>query len=615
MKTNIFIFTTLFISLIFSGCKNDMSENLDQYATILYFRNNGLREITLYNTSTEIDYEMVIIKAGYNTKSTPSVFVELMSNVQLDVYNDENYTDYFLMPQDCYTIKSNSQIDFQSSQQNSNMKLSFNMKKLLALDNSKEYVIPFKLIGDIGVEVNPKKNVTFIKPIISIPNLSFGKFKDNSIVDESSENIFSTTLPVVLPIENIWEFDVTLETSQDILNKYNEENGTAYRLMPKKAYSYDPLVKFIPGTSAPMVNISVDKSQLGYGKFAIPIKISSCSSEAFAIDETKDTYVLLYTYTSTEKAKLIKVNLSDSKIKSNAGSNSASNGYDKMIDGNVNTYFKSKADWPSNVYIDFELPTDCNKFFFNFTSPPNTGDGIKGNAKGLKIYTSADGINYSQLDNITDGLLTGNLEEYESNIYSSVQKFRFVRIESTGNNDPSQPNYISLAEFEIYADLPLWGDLHKYPLTTSMLSAVGSAGPGEGWDNNDYINKERMLDGNTSTYFQTKWNYDGSSGAPDLKIELPQPCSVFGFKFMGYNNKSFEACPTKMDISVSIDGSTWTSLLVTTDNLPVTTAKPWYTSPIFYIPLGKYKYIRIQTLGTPSNLKFYAFVEFELWTL
>lgn len=90
MKNNIFKIIIFFLALVSLGaCDDGCEDYLDQYESILYFKNNGEQHVTIYDTSNEASCEFTVIRAGYNSKKYSTVDVSVLDAVNIQIYNAE----------------------------------------------------------------------------------------------------------------------------------------------------------------------------------------------------------------------------------------------------------------------------------------------------------------------------------------------------------------------------------------------------------------------------------------------------------------------------------------------------------------------------------------------
>ena len=146
MKNNIFKIIIFFLALVSLGaCDDGCEDYLDQYESILYFKNNGEQHVTIYDTSNEASCEFTVIRAGYNSKKYSTVDVSVLDAVNIQIYNAENETDYKLLPDNCFKLETPT-LAFEDTDNHKKVKAFFYIDKI------KEWTIKDLLTHTTGYE-------------------------------------------------------------------------------------------------------------------------------------------------------------------------------------------------------------------------------------------------------------------------------------------------------------------------------------------------------------------------------------------------------------------------------------------------------------------------------
>lgn len=136
MKNNIFKIIIFFLALVSLGaCDDGCEDYLDQYESILYFKNNGEQHVTIYDTSNEASCEFTVIRAGYNSKKYSTVDVSVLDAVNIQIYNAENETDYKLLPDNCFKLETPT-LAFEDTDNHKKVKAFFYIDKIKELDKA-----------------------------------------------------------------------------------------------------------------------------------------------------------------------------------------------------------------------------------------------------------------------------------------------------------------------------------------------------------------------------------------------------------------------------------------------------------------------------------------------
>ncbi|MEG0887869.1 MAG: DUF1735 domain-containing protein [Bacteroides sp.] len=434
-KNRLFIGLAAMLLLTQAGCDDSKGEFLEDFSTILYFKNSGETPLTLYKTGENTDYSIVVNKAGSDLSAITDVSVGIMDQASLAVYNAEHGTTYREMPTDCYTFQS-GKLQFASSETHKNMKLTLITTEIDKLEPSEgTYVIPFEMYGSPD-SINSRKNVLFINPKVVIPEIYFKKtgYQMNTISDEGAAQI-SLTLPLVLPLENKWNFNCTVGINETLLNDYNKENEVDYSLLPLTAYTMnkDGVVAFEPGGASSELTININRSGLSYGNYVLPLQLNSCSHPTFLIDPTQNTCLFGVSYVP-EESKLSQVALKESMIgifpdPTNEGSIA------EMIDGKADTYYHSnwEGKYPLPHHIDLRLSKESNAFIFEYQTRHDTNNGTP---QLISIYGSMDGVTFKKITTISENLPTEVGQKYKSPVLVG-KPFKVLRIsvEKTPNGN------------------------------------------------------------------------------------------------------------------------------------------------------------------------------------
>ena len=170
MKNNIFKIIIFFLALVSLGaCDDGCEDYLDQYESILYFKNNGEQHVTIYDTSNEASCEFTVIRACYNSKKYSTVDVSVLDAVNIQIYNAENETDYKLLPDNCFKLETPT-LAFEDTDNHKKVKAFFYIDKIKELDEA-NYILPLVLNNSSDDKILIKgKYLLFriLSPLISI---------------------------------------------------------------------------------------------------------------------------------------------------------------------------------------------------------------------------------------------------------------------------------------------------------------------------------------------------------------------------------------------------------------------------------------------------------------
>ena len=105
MRKNILLvsFVSAFL-LTQTACEDGKDEFLDDFSTILYFRNSGEIPVSVYNTGEDANYQVVINKGGSELNAVTEVSIGTMDDATLAIYNAEEGVKYKAIPATCYEL-------------------------------------------------------------------------------------------------------------------------------------------------------------------------------------------------------------------------------------------------------------------------------------------------------------------------------------------------------------------------------------------------------------------------------------------------------------------------------------------------------------------------------
>lgn len=148
---------------------------------------------------------------------------------------------------------------------------------------------------------------------------------------------------------------------------------------------------------------------------------------------------------------------------------------------------------------------------------------------------------------------------------------------------------------------------NKFPLVASMLS-TNAQQPDEGPIAN-------LVDGNTQSYFHTKWaGGNGGVTAPHyFEVRFNEPITTCRFRHTTRHNNN-NGAPQIAEIRVSSDGNSWTTLKRIENGMP-SAAHQEYVSEVMKsaTPFTHLRYVVMKTT-TGDAPRFFALGEFEFFT-
>ena len=273
--------------LLLAGCDiSNRDNNLSE--SLVYFINEGENNIVLYNTGEDFTYTMPIFKSGLLNEEAN---VELLVNSKLiEQYNKENNTTSELLPAEYYQIEKSKQT-MDHSQQKANFQVVFKTSLLNENPNRDRFILPLLLTSEGEVEINQNKNIVYIAPVVKPATLGFNCENTlQTVIPTTATGKIEVELPIGTPFDNKWNIDFTASFDQALLDQWNEENGVDYHMPVEGSYELVGDQKLVAGKNSQTLKLVIDKDKLGYGWFAVPIRLSNPSK--FEIDEERSTCVV-----------------------------------------------------------------------------------------------------------------------------------------------------------------------------------------------------------------------------------------------------------------------------------------------------------------------------------
>lgn len=429
MKSKIFSILVV-VLLTLSSCLDDGAMNdMDQYKTIVYFPNSGLAKVTLYKTGVNSIYDLNVYKAGYDTKAQPEVSVKQLNQAELDVYNELNKTNYVLLPDYSYILKSELNFQFSTEELRKSIKIEFDTDTINALDRNllKVSVLAFELSSSTD-SVNADKRLIIVNPEVVTPVISFqnsGNLVYDPTPDQDEPIAFNSFLR--LPVTSLWDFSVEIEVDETVISKYNKDNNTQYGLLPALAYSLPSSINFSKGDIIKNIGLNVDLQKIKLGYYILPVKIKSTDMQGLQIDSSFQYIVLNY---QPRKSTITPVALTDAMIvKHNFVTNWGQGLPGLFADGDTKTYAHSstslKPDATYGIPFDILLGNEAKSAYLSYSTRDWAGNA----PKRIAIFTSADGTEWNRMLTINSGLPAANEHSkvYETLVFSSETAFKYIR--------------------------------------------------------------------------------------------------------------------------------------------------------------------------------------------
>ena len=452
-----------------AACEDHRNDHMEEFQTMVYFRNGGEQDLTLYRTGENGRYAIPVCKSGRNLEGITSAIILPFDASQMTVYNITYETDFTLIPAGCYKFvdaegqplpdQSKVTLDFGAKDAYQVVYLDVNTNAVSALQElnpDTQYVMAFELFS--GGKVSNEINCIVLNPAVEIPRLSLlspgvevHQYTGASQMSETYRNTVSLNME-----ENKWDFTCTLEVMDaDWLEEYNNANNTSYELLPEELYSLpETEIQFAKGTTEVPFDVTITREGMQMlREYALPVRIVACSKDEFKIEEGSDVYLL------NVRLDPDQITLTEDMISVSHNQSGDGNGAPALVDGDITTYWHSPwsaahdGDPTYGVYVDIKLNTPLKAIVLRYCTRSQNGNGIP---REVVIGVSNDGAEWTALDDLaTDEMQTAGTANWVTlPPVSHTSTFKYVRlgivVSAAGDLRGNNSNWTSLSELELF---------------------------------------------------------------------------------------------------------------------------------------------------------------------
>lgn len=325
------------------------------------------------------------------------------------------------------------------------------MKKILSILS----ILSFTLVGckgpvaeDFGVE-NPEQYSKLYMPKAY-----------NGTVDLVLNIPSDTTILLATAIGGIKIWDksvtVTLAENPELVNKYNKDNGTLYKMLPSDCYSIDGnTVQIDNGKNSTALKLTINSEKFpGLGPFVLPFSIISVSDATLKVNESLRTVYFVVKGTYAENPYTY-IDRKDWKVLYCSSFSEKATEYtppELMLDGNPNTYWGTafnpvRVQPPHTVVFDLKNEQTIHGMYVRARVRPTGEIHPNGVVKRISLYTSNDNENFTEAGEF---ILKYDLENTVYLNYAA--KGRYVKFITFSNySGPSKEFYQScMSEFKLF---------------------------------------------------------------------------------------------------------------------------------------------------------------------
>lgn len=440
MKKIIIQLFSLSLLLLSTACEdNRMNYMVDDE---IYLLNPGFNETNIFNWG-DFTYNLYVIKGG---KGQQGANVEFNVDETLLVeYNTAHGTTYKLLPAEYYKVVNNK-LSFGAEDYRNSFQINFSTEAIAQLQETStdKYVLPCQmkiLNASIGMADSARMS-SIISPVIKEP---FLQLQDIGLLSTAcmlspdgldEQFVFSR---VQTNYFNQWDLSYTLAIDPSLIETYNSEHNTSYRLLPENAYEFDQSTWNIPAKRDDQyIKINIKKNGLipsadeySFGDYVIPIRLASVSK--YEVDKERSTLLYPVTFHPSEITRTgFAIN--------ECSSESPGEGYgkEKAIDGDLATFWQNAVGSTLPDTITMDMLRERTLMGLELSRPKDNT-----NTRKVSFEISTDSINYVSF---TQFDFSGNNNTTMSMETNHPKKARFLRcIVTESNND----NVVSIAEIKV----------------------------------------------------------------------------------------------------------------------------------------------------------------------
>ena len=409
MKKQNLIYATLFSFTLLpmaTSCSEEDTQDLfpEEYSEILYIKESGEQNVTLYDAGVDVNYSFMVCKGGSDPSQEADVSIQVMSQGEVDAaYTANEGVPYRIIPAESYSLDA-TELAFTSSDEYKQVNITLNpgtiKNAMEAAETETRWLLPLKAVSE-NDSVNANKNsyILLIEDVVTPPvGFSTSGVKVYSYSPESGQPLTITNSFKLLTesISNEWDISVDISVDEDYLADYNEANGTGYQL-PAEYTLPEGQVTLSAGQQEVPLTFTISKfSDEDAGSFMLPIRLSNPSR--FEVPEESAIFAIIVSFGTVQ---LSPDNWTLTACSENLTGTTSASGYrpvTNLIDGDWATLWDpswGETTFPHWVKIDMNATHEVSQVGIVRSSNWNQRD-----VKNVKVY-------YSNTNNDSDWILAG----------------------------------------------------------------------------------------------------------------------------------------------------------------------------------------------------------------
>ncbi len=280
----IYIYLLLSLALL-TACDNDHKKEIfpDEYHSVLYIKDNDIRERDFNTTQEETSESFMIVKAGSKPSSSPTASLATLTPEEVENNWGYRKEDIMIIPEDCWMMTGGDNINFLESDKEKIVSLTFRPQLLKTYmvqeeNEGKTWVLPIALTSENATINSNFGSLLYVVDVKTpIVDISVKDLEELEITFRETEYKFQARVSHA-EYNNI-AFDATIESAQEDVDNYNAEHGTDYVLMPESAYSFTQ-PSFAKGDLTVPVDLKLSRKGLTSDvTYLLPLKVSGLSTD------------------------------------------------------------------------------------------------------------------------------------------------------------------------------------------------------------------------------------------------------------------------------------------------------------------------------------------------
>lgn len=219
------------LSAVFLSCSEESVQSLfdDKYDQILYIKDGGNKNVSLFVTGQDTSYSFRVCKGGVDANKATQASIVVRSQQDIDEKYGEG--DYKVLPESAYKIET-AQLDFTADDAGklvSVQLLNDNIYKLTQQDTKARWMLPLLLTSSDSVNAEHNQ-YTLIIDNVTAPQVGFKKIGVDTLFHNFNKPLTLSVPLGIDEIENQWTVDATIGVDTKYLDAFNQAHGTNYQL-------------------------------------------------------------------------------------------------------------------------------------------------------------------------------------------------------------------------------------------------------------------------------------------------------------------------------------------------------------------------------------------------